>query len=251
MTMARLFFWLLISLNGVGLGLWLLLGLAAAKPSHTPLLHVLAFFAVPAAALAAVCVLYGKAPWPWARSVATVLAAAPLVLLLGAAALSGLWAGRSGGWVVSAPPPVATAARPAAQQLEAALRASGTTGAGAQQRKHGLGAGPNQRGDSAPAWFAALATSADPQMLPLLLDRGADLSALDAAGRNAVQVALAQRRWEAAALLIERGAAWQHVQLPNGQAVAQFAATELRRAGLSPQEAESLTRLRRATAGPR
>jgi hypothetical protein len=247
--MARFVFWLLIALNTAGLGLWLLLGLAAAKPSHTPLLHVLAFFAVPAGGLVGLTVLYTKAPWPWAPAAATVGAAAPLVLLLGGAALSGLWTWRTGESAApTSSPPAASRAVPAPQQLEAALRASRSTGTEPVLALLHAGAVPDQRGDSAPAWFSALAASADPQVLPLLLDRGVDLAAVDAAGRNAVQVALLQRRWEAAALLIERGAAWQHIQLTNGQTVPQLAATELRRPGVSKSESEALARLTRASA---
>ena len=45
-------FWLFLALDIALLGLWFVLGLAAAKPSHTPLLNLLGFFAL----IVAVCV---------------------------------------------------------------------------------------------------------------------------------------------------------------------------------------------------
>lgn len=112
----HLFFALFVLVDAAVVGLGLLLGLAAAAPSHTPVLGVLAFFAVPGLMLAAVVALYLRGPWRAARPVATVLAALPVMLVLGGALLSNLaeaWLGDIDGR------PVQAARTQAAQTQEA------------------------------------------------------------------------------------------------------------------------------------
>lgn len=269
-----------IALDLLVLGLWLLLGLAAAKPSHTGLPQLAAFFAVPTGLLAAVVLLYLRGPWAAARPLATALAAVPAVGLLGAALLSrgvaGLMGMRSDDW-----------GRPDAaqqQQIESAIRSGdagavaklarapearlndgaalvaalrqlesrphnleplralleagvkpGSTGGAADSLAEGIrasrwagpapvqllldaGAQPNQRHGASPAWFAAMSPGTHPEVLPLLLARGADLKAVDMAGQTALYWAAFHRNWAAAATLVERGAAWRGVRLPDGTA---------------------------------
>ena len=90
-----------------------------------------------------------------------------------------------------------------------------------------------------PDWFAALAPRADPEVLPLLLEHGADLHALDGAGHGPLYWAVHHRNWEAAALLVERGAAWRDARLPDGQQLLQVVDAQRRR---NPADA-ALTRL--------
>jgi hypothetical protein len=247
--MARIVFWSLMSLNAAAWGLCLVLGLAAAKPSHTPVLQVLVLFAVPALLLAAVAALHLLGPWPWARTVATALAGLPLLLLLGAVATSGFWAWRSGaleaavGAASQARAPASSPQQPPAETLEAAIRDSRETGVGPVREMLQAGAQPKQRSASQPAWFAALSPAIDLAVLTLLLDQGADLQARDAAGRTAVQVAAAQRHWAGLAVLIERGAAWQQVQMSDGQSLRQRVMHERRRTPAGSPEAAALARL--------
>jgi hypothetical protein len=111
-------FWFFIALDVAVLGLWLVLGLAAAKPSHTPLSQVVAFFAVPTLLLGLVLLLHGRGPWAFSKPLATVLAAVPALLVVGGALLSRSVAGWLGmpsdDW--GRPDPVRQ------QQLEAAIR---------------------------------------------------------------------------------------------------------------------------------
>lgn len=86
--MVNLLFWLLMVLNLGLLALAAVLGLAAARPSHTPMLQVLAFFALAAALLALLPLLYLRGPWRASRGVALVLAGLPAVVVLGGALLS-------------------------------------------------------------------------------------------------------------------------------------------------------------------
>ncbi len=77
-------FWLFLALDIALLGLWFVLGLAASKPSHTPLLNLLGFFALPTAVLLAVLLLYLRGPGSVSRGLATVLAGLPaLVVVVG------------------------------------------------------------------------------------------------------------------------------------------------------------------------
>lgn len=86
--MTRLLFTLFIALDVAALGLWFVLGLAAAKPSHTPLSSLLLFFLLPAAVLAGIVLLYLRGPWPAARLLAVVLAGLPVLLVLSGAGVS-------------------------------------------------------------------------------------------------------------------------------------------------------------------
>lgn len=81
-------FSLLVLADAAVLALMFVLGLAAAKPSHTPVLSVIAFFAVPAALLAGLVWLFLRGPGPAARPVALVLAGLPALLIVGGALLS-------------------------------------------------------------------------------------------------------------------------------------------------------------------
>ncbi len=83
-----LLFWCFVALDGAALGLLFVLGLAAAKPSHTSPLSVVAFFLLPALALAGLILLFLRAPWPMARTAAMVLAGLPVAIVAGGALVS-------------------------------------------------------------------------------------------------------------------------------------------------------------------
>jgi hypothetical protein len=77
-------FWLLILIDLAGVALWFLLGLAAARPSHTsPLSVTFLLLVVPVVlvALAALLFLFGRSPL--SKGLGFLMAAAPLLLLVG------------------------------------------------------------------------------------------------------------------------------------------------------------------------
>ena len=75
--MSRMLFALLMVLNVSALGLWFVLGLAAAKPSHTPVVSVVGFFMMPALLLGGVVLLFLRGPWAGSRALAIGLAGLP------------------------------------------------------------------------------------------------------------------------------------------------------------------------------
>ena len=81
-------FVLFVALDGAALGLVFVLGLAAAAPSHTPVLSVMGFFMLPALLLAAMVWLYQRAPWRFARPAALLLVTMPALVLIGSVAVS-------------------------------------------------------------------------------------------------------------------------------------------------------------------
>lgn len=306
--MGRLVFILFVALDAMALGLWFLLGLAAAKPSHTPVWQVVAHFSVPALLLAGVVLLYLRGPWPGSRALATAVAALPVLVVLGGALLTQgvAWHRGESADAWGQPDPAtqqrleaairshdeAAVAHIAAdrhsrisggaalvlalRQLEqhpaefgplrallgagvkpnadsgaeaplaAAIRISRHAGIEPVQMLLDAGADPNFRGGSQPAWFEALSRHTHPAVLPALLARGADLRAVDMAGSGAVHWAAYHQNWSAAALLIERGAAWQAVHNATGQDLRQTVNQQLRRTPGDPQ----LTRLERLLRPP-
>jgi hypothetical protein len=296
--MSRILFALLMLLNVAALGLWFVLGLAAAKPSHTPVVSVVGFFLLPALLLGAVALLYLRGPWAWSRALAIGLPRCPChparkraftrcrwregvsadnwgrpdpvaqqaleaaIAARDAVAVGRIAADRSGR-INDAAALVAAirlleqdsaaldplrallqaGLKPGANSageapLESAIRVSRVAGKEPVHLLLQAGADPNLRSASSPAWFAALAPRTHPDVLPLLLERGADLRAIDMAGSGAVYWAAYHQNW-VDGLLIERGADWQAVQTQNGQGLRQLVETHLRRAPSDP----ALTRL--------
>jgi hypothetical protein len=308
LAVSRLVFMLFIGLDAAALGLFFVLGLAFAKPSHTPVLQVVGFFLLPALLLAGLVLLYLRGPWPASRGVAIGVAALPVLLVLGSAVVTQGVAWQLGepgdGWgqpdraaqqrleVAIRARDGAAVARIAAdrnsrvndgaalvaalRQLEqqpvdlgplrallqagvqpnvgggaeaplaAAIRASRHAGAEPVQLLLNAGADPNFRGGSQPAWFAALSNHTHPAVLSALLERGADLRAVDMAGSGAVHWAAFHQNWAAAALLIERGADWQAARAANGEGLRQMVSAQLRRNPGDP----ALVRLERLLRAP-
>lgn len=87
--MSHVVFALLIAVDVLALAVFALLGLAAAKPSHTPVVAVLGFFAVPVLVLLGVVWLYRRQPWPASRALAFGVAGVPVLLVVGGAIVSG------------------------------------------------------------------------------------------------------------------------------------------------------------------
>jgi Ankyrin repeats (3 copies) len=100
--------------------------------------------------------------------------------------------------------------------LERAIRMSDETGPDPVAWLLDAGADPNYRANSQPAFFAAVAKKVDPRVLKLLLDHGAKVGAVDAAGNNALYWATFSENWPAALMLLERGIDWRNVQTLEG-----------------------------------
>jgi hypothetical protein len=78
-------------------------------------------------------------------------------------------------------------------------------------------ANPNHAGSlGIPVFFAATGHSAPPEVLALLIDRGADVNASGRNGQTALFSAAATRNWTAALMLLERGADWRKGRSVNG-----------------------------------
>lgn len=88
--MLNMLFWIVVAIDVVALGLFLVLGLAAAGPSHTNPVAVVAFFLVPAVILLACIAMFLRFDAMLWRVAALVMAASPVLLVAGGAAFS-LW----------------------------------------------------------------------------------------------------------------------------------------------------------------
>ena len=109
---------------------------------------------------------------------------------------------------------LAAGADPNAEQLErpltAALLVSSKSGVEPVRALLESGANPNLRDSfGQPLWFLATGIGVHPDALPLLLEKGADLQALDSQRHNALFPAVNSQNWRAARLLIERGIDWK------------------------------------------
>jgi ankyrin repeat protein len=79
------------------------------------------------------------------------------------------------------------------------------------------GARVNQVGEfGMPAFFIGGGSGIDRKVTQALLDRGADLKAVDDEGRNAVWFAASAQNWPATLLLMQRGADWRSVRTLQG-----------------------------------
>jgi ankyrin repeat protein len=79
------------------------------------------------------------------------------------------------------------------------------------------GANPNLKTSfGEPVWFSAVGQSSSLETLTLLLDRGADLNAVGPNESTALITAANTRNWNAALLLLERGADWRRGRSVNG-----------------------------------
>lgn len=101
--------------------------------------------------------------------------------------------------------------------LAIAIQQSGKAGVEPVRLLLDAGANPNLATSfGEPVYFAATGQSSTPETLALLLDRGADVNAVGANGSTALFAAANARHWEAALLLLQRGADWRRGQSVNG-----------------------------------
>jgi len=112
-------------------------------------------------------------------------------------------------------------ADPNARQLElplsVAIQISRSAGPEPVRLLLQAGANPNALTDfGTPVFFAGTGAGVDPQVLPILLDNGANLSAKAKDGRNVLGDAVPTRNWKAILLLLQRGADWKSARTPMG-----------------------------------
>jgi hypothetical protein len=91
------------------------------------------------------------------------------------------------------------------------------------------GASPNVLDEEhRPVWLSTISAShdANPELLRLFLDHGADVQWRDKAGRGPVVLAVGNNCWRSASLLIEHGASWRQEQM-QGVSIPQSLASEI------------------------
>lgn len=228
----KILFCLFLAIDVVGVGLWFVLGLAAAGPSKTnPLAVVFTLLVVPGLLLLGAVALHQFGRSPALRLLAFLVVSAPAVVLAITYLVGQLQAGTNPGGIQGE-----TKLTRALRELPRdptqlpTLRALLADGADPNEAGEALplvlavyaareigseplsllldhGADPNHADAfGRPAWFAALGTTVEPAVLGLLLDRGADAAVVDRDGHSAAWAAVATQRWAAALLLVERGA---------------------------------------------
>lgn len=101
--------------------------------------------------------------------------------------------------------------------LAIAIYASARTGPEPVKMLLDAGADPNlQDPFGRAAYFAATGKSVDPEVMQMLLARGADLRVKSKTGANVLSQALATQNWRVLLLLLQRGADWRSVRTPMG-----------------------------------
>ncbi|MBK8287188.1 MAG: hypothetical protein IPK97_21275 [Ahniella sp.] len=106
----------------------------------------------------------------------------------------------------------------AERPLAVAIQVSQKAGIEPVQLLLEAGADPNQRAQfGEPVWFGATGIGVDHSVLPVLLDRGADVNAKSADGKVALLQATLAQNWPAALLLLKRGADWHRVRALDGR----------------------------------
>lgn len=228
----KILFWLFVALDAAGLGLWFLLGLAAAGSARTSPFGVLGLIAVPALLLAGAGALFVRTQSSGLRLVALLVVAAPFLLVTVGQLVGGYFAlrlyqqGRMYGStelttaldrLEKDPGQLARVRELVAQgvdltageMLPLAMAIYATRHAGDEPLRILLDAGadPNHVNEfGAPAWFAATGGAIDVRVMQLLIDRGADLQAKGRDGRGGVWDAVNTENWPVALLLVQRGA---------------------------------------------
>lgn len=229
----KVLFWLFVTADVAALGLFFVLGLAAAGPSKTnPLAVVFAMLVVPGVILAGCIALFLTSPSAVLRTLAVVVVGAPAGLLAVAPIVSAFLAATTAPGGIWGETPLSRALRELPQDasrladirtllaegadpnepgeelpIVLAIRAVSTSGDTALKMLLDAGADPDRRrefGD--PAWFSSIVAGGDAAVLRLLLDRGADPKAKGNDGRGGIWSAANTCNWPAAQLLLDRGA---------------------------------------------
>ena len=279
-----IFYWLIVCFDVAVLGLFFLLGLAAAPSSKTSPMQVAAFMlVVPGVLLMISMVLFVRSSTPLLRGAGFLLAAAPILVAVtlggvnlmqvrsvtdGAGKLTFFGAGpmrevteaiaaNDAAKVAALLPQVDVNGRGfqnmtlltlALRQLRStpekldvlrvmvkagvdanavsevddlplttAIQLSGKAGVEPVALLLQAGAQPNAKGAfGTPAYFGATGKMVPVEVLEMLLDRGADLKAVDRDGKGVVQYATLSGSWRAVRVLLDRGADWKNVRSVDG-----------------------------------
>jgi hypothetical protein len=230
-VVTKVLFWTLAVADLVGILIWFVLGLAAAGPSRTnPLTVVALLLVLPGALLAAAVIVHVRAESAALRLLALVVVAAPAVFLAAQAAMASFRAGpmhpagqgetdltqalralaKDADRLPEVRALLAAGADPDAggtPPLALAIYASRSVGLAAVEAVLAAGVDVNRRDEwGEPAWFAVTGTGIDAAVLIHLLERGLDATACGRGGHSAVWSAIATRNWPVAKVLVERGA---------------------------------------------
>lgn len=229
--LTKLLFWLFAAADLAAIGLFLLLGLAAAGPSRTSPIAVLLTMVLPLAVLVGAVLLHLRSRSPALQLLAYLLVSAPAVGLTIARVVAEARANANPGGI-HGETPLTRALRELPREpgrievvrslltdgadpnqageelpLTLAVYAARRTGDTALTLLLDAGADANQPDAfGRPAWFAATGITVEVTVLQLLLDRGADVAAVARDGRGGAWSAVDARNWPAALLLVEAGA---------------------------------------------
>jgi hypothetical protein len=268
--MLKALFWLLVALDALGIGLWFLLGLAAAGPSKThPLSVVFFLLLLPGTVLTGAVLLWMRGPAEWMRVVALVLVGAPLIALALSSLSAGAWLQRNPGGIYgetkltralreldSDPQQMETVRRLLREgadpneegdmlPLMQAIYMAGRVGDEPLRLLLDAGADPNRKDQfGSPAWFAATGATVDPAVMTLLIERGADMQATGNRECGGVWGAWNTRNLRVALLLVERGATLGGIS-PMGLDFVATLEAEARQRGSDAEISELLAAVRR------
>ncbi len=276
MTFLNILFWIALAIDAGAIGLFFILGLAAAKPSHTnPLSVVFLLLLVPGVLLIGLAFWFLRAQSLLVKLFPFALVATPMLILAVGLVTTGIGtllypekqpasfrpapvkdiqnavldgdldAVKKGAAVLRGHPDSAGVLilaihriekapesmeilrallaagadpnnAPGQKPLEAAILSSRKTGPAPVAMLLDAGAKPDARSPlGVPAFFTAAAPTAHPEVLKLLLDRGAPVDGKMHTGETVLMHAANLRNWKAVLLLLERGADPQEAAFLN------------------------------------
>lgn len=266
-------FWLFAALDLAVIGLWFVLGLAAAGPSKTsPFAVALALLVVPGALLAGAILLFVRTESPGWRLAALLVVSGPALALGVSTAIAWLRVPGAGGMWGSTPLTQALSAlekdptqvavvrklladgadpNQAGEELPLVLAIYAVRHVGMEPLRMVLDAGANPNAKTQwgePAFFAVLGGGNSVAELQLLLDRGADPKTLSRSGHSGLWQAAATSNWAAALVLAKLGASWQGIS-PMGLSYLAMLEGEVRQHGATGPLAELIDFVKKAERG--
>jgi hypothetical protein len=256
--LVRVLFWLFVAIDVAALGLFFVLGLAAAGPSHTSPVSVAIFMLpIPGLLLAGAVLLHFKARRRWVRGLAFLMVAAPLLFVVSEGRVANWQLSRyrtpDGNYAMFRPGAMREVEEAIARNDAAAVSAAASRTDVNQAARTGssvlliairrlqetpgppdvlrallqAGANPNQGGELPLAAAIYLSTQMGPEPLTLLLDAGANPNARDQFG-NAAYFAATGKSVDPAVmlLLLDRGADLRIKSNSGATALSQALATQ-------------------------
>jgi hypothetical protein len=254
----RVVFWLIVAIDLAAIGLFFVLGLAAAGPSHTSPVSVAIFMLpIPLLLLMGAVLLYLKAQRVWVRGLAFLMVAAPLLFVASAGPLAQWQLSRyrtpDGAFAMFRTGAMREIEEAIARDDAAAVKAAARNTNVNQSARDGssvlliavrrlqqnpgppdvlralleAGANPNQGGELPLAAAIYASSKSGPEPVKLLLDAGADPNARDPFGNAAYFAATAKSVDPALMqLLLDRGADLRVKSNSGGTVLSQALATQ-------------------------